>query len=307
MKKSVYIFLLFLFSTAAHAQSPGDSATFEPQYKRGINYTLKTRNGEIFSGFVKNETKDYVTLENRITHETIELKKSEIIRINHAKDYDSSVELLGENPHAKSYMFLSSAFEFEENKASTNSHWLLLENIDYAFTDNWAISLNTLAFYPVTIGIKCAYQISDNNYLGANIFGIGDITSGSSSSLLFGYGAQAKFTKGSSNKNITLSGGVLGLNAELFYVSPGSPFVNLVFLSGAYCKRFSKNVAFNLEGWYLPEVKTGLGGIGFKFIGDETTCWTVGCYALTNNYDNSLKLNLKTLPIPYFGVSRKFN
>lgn len=306
MQKTIYIFFLFLVSAACYGQVPADSSAFVPQYKHGIHYTIKMRQGDVYSGFVKEETKDFVVLENRMTRETVELRKSEIIRINKPGGRGEASDILGENYHAKNYLFLGSALLFEEGKATTNSHWLLLENIDYAFTDNWAITLNTLAFYPVTLGAKCVYEVSNGNYLGANIFGIGDITSGSGS-LLFGYGAQGKFTRGTSNKNLTVSAGVIGLNSDLFYTSTTNPFVNLAFVSGAYCSRFSKKVALNLEGWYIPEANIGLGGIGFKFVDDEITCWTVGCYALLNSYDNSLRLNLKTLPIPYFGVSKKFN
>jgi len=265
------------------------------------------RNGDIYTGFLREETREFVTLENRMTRETVELRKTEVVRISNPKSRNAGDDYTGENYHAKNYLFLSSVFLFEEGKAYTNSHWLLLENIDYAITDHWAISLNTLAFYPITLGAKCSYHLSDNNYIGATIFGIADITSGSNGNFLFGYAAQGKFTKGNSNKNITLSGGVIGLTSDLFYVSSPNPFVNTAFVSAAYCNRFSKKVALNIEGWYLPDLNAGLSGLGFKFVGDEITCWTVGCYAFMNSYDNSLKLNLKTLPIPYFGVSKKFN
>ena len=309
MQKIIYIAFIFFASYVGIAQTPVDSTvteSFQPQYRYGINYRLKMRSGAVYTGFLKEETKEFVTLENRATRQTVELRKSEIVNVAN-RGGDLADDLMGENPHSKNYLFSSSAFLFNEGKASTNSHWLLLENIDYAFTDNFAISLNTLAFYPFTLGAKCAFQLSDNNYIGANVFVVGDITSGNDGNFLFGYGAMGKFTKGSSNKNITLSGGVLGLNSDLFYLSPRGPFVNLGFVSAAYCNRFCNKVALNLEGWYMPEINIGLGGIGFKFVGDDVTCWTLGCYTLMNSYDNSLKLNLKTIPIPYFGVSKNFN
>ena len=182
-----------------------------------------------------------------------------------------------------------------------------LENIDYAFTENWAININTLAFYPYTIGIKCAYQVSDQNYIGANIFAVGNFSSGNNGSFLWGYGAYGKFTRGTSNNNFTVSGGVLGVNSEFFYTGTTAPFVNIGFVSAAYCNRFSKRVALNLEGWFLPEISAGLGGIGIKLIADESTCWTFGCFSVLNTYDNSLKLNVKTIPLPYVGVSRRFD
>jgi len=306
LKKISFILFIFL-SEVLFSQAPADSLDFKPVYRHGIHYTFKMRNGDIYSGYVKDESRDFVVLENRMTHETVEIRKSEIIVRGQPKSRNPENEILGENYHAKNYMLLSSAFLFDAKKASTNSHWLILENIEYAFSEHWAISLNTLAFYPISIGAKCNYQIGEDNYVGASVFVVGDILSGGGSSLLFGYGAQAKFTKGISNKNFTLSGGLLGLNSELFYTSSASPFLNMPFVSAAYCNRFSKSIALNFEGWYLPDLNAGLAGVGIKFVGDESICWTLGCYALLNGADNTLKVNLKTLPIPYFGVARKFN
>lgn len=268
---------------------------------------METTSGSIYKGFVTKETKDFVTLENRITNETVELRKNSILRVSSSKSRDLSNDLMGENYHARNYMLSRTAFPFEANKTSSTSHWLLLENINYAFNENMAISVTTLIFYPVSVGFKCSFPMNDNNYIGGSLFGVGDILSGAGGSLLFGYGAQGHFTKGNSNKNITLSGGVLGLNNDFFYTSQGASFVNLSFFSAAYCNRFTKKVALNLEAWYLPEVRAGLGGFAFKFVGDEITCWTVGCYAFMNTYDNSLRLNLKALPLPYFGISKRFN
>jgi hypothetical protein len=307
LKRIYYIVLFFIINSFCFAQQSTDTTYFEPTFKPEINYTVKTNYGSLHTGYLKSESEEYVVLENRITHKTVELRKKDIVNIQINRRRDISNEILGENLHAKNYLFLSTAFLFEEGNASTNSHWLLLENIDYAFNEHWALNLNTLAFYPFTLGVKCAYLLSDDNYLGGSVFGVGDVTSGGSSTPIFGYGVQAKFTKGGTNKNVTVAGGLIGLNANLFYTTTNKTFVNMPFVSAAYCNRFSKNVALNLEAWYLPEEAIGLGGLGFKFVGNEYTCWTVGCYTLLNKYENSLKLNTKVIPIPYFGVSRNFN
>ncbi|PBQ33038.1 hypothetical protein CNR22_15050 [Sphingobacteriaceae bacterium] len=311
----VILFLIF-FSGLLRSQTQADSTlatldtteeVFKPKYRHGVHYRFKMRNGDVYSGYVKEETKDFVKIENRMTHETVELRKSEITVRNQPRTRDVISDEMGENDHARNYMLMNSALLFEESKASTNSHWLILENLEYSFTENWAANINTLAFYPFSLGVKCAYQVGDNNYIGGNAFVVGDIFSGSSSSLLFGYGGQARITRGTSNRNFTFSGGLLGLKSELFYTSSPAPYVNMAFVSAAYCNRLSKNVALNFEGWYLPDLSVGLAGAGVKFVGDPNYCWTVGCFALLNGYDNTVKLNFRTLPIPYFGVSRKFN
>jgi len=50
-----------------------------------------------------------------------------------------------------------------------------------------------------------------------------------------------------------------------------------------------------------------IGGLGIKLVGDERYSWTFGCYSFIDNTDNTFKLNLKTVPIPYIGIGRKFN
>ncbi|WP_317898399.1 hypothetical protein [Aurantibacillus circumpalustris] len=307
MKHYFFIAFILFLGALAHGQTTADSSSFVPQYDTETNYTLKTKSGSIHTGQVIRETSEFVVLKNKITHRTVEIRKSEIIQNNKSAGRDLSNETMGENLHARNYMFLSSAFLFDEGKVSTNSHWLLLENINYAFNKHWAITLNTVAFYPISLGLNFAYEITEDNYIGGSVFGIGDITSGGNSSALFGYGAQGKFTHGNSNKNLTFSGGVIGLNSDLFYRNSTSAFVNMAFISAAYCSRFKKNVALNIEGWYLPELTSGFGGIGFKFIGNEVICWTVGCYALINNSNNRVNLDLRAIPVPYFSMSRKFN
>lgn len=307
MNSCFHIFCLLLLSYFYSAQTAGD-ATYTPvQFKLGVAYSIKTNNGESYQGFVQEESKEFVTLINRMTQTSVQLRKSTIVRVTRLKNYSLNSELTGENVHAKNYMFSSSAFLFEGRKLRTTSHWLLLENINYALSDNWAVNLNTLAFYPLSLGVSYAHKIDYYNHAGASVFGIGNITSVKLGSVLFGYGGLVKYTQGDSNNNLTLSTGILGLSSDLFYITTTQLFVNTTFVSAAYCNRFSKKSALNIEAWYLPDVSMGLCGAGLKFTGNEYICWTVGCYALMSNQNNSLKLNLRTLPIPYIGISRRFD
>ncbi len=306
-KITVIVFLLFSALTGI-SQVSEDSLFFQKRYKPDLKYSIKTVEGRSYTGYIVKETRDSITVETDTKKEQVVLAKNLIARVSLQKtNRVPAKEPMGENPHALNYLLLNSAMLFEEGKARTNSHWLLLESIDYAFTENWGLCLNTIAFYPTTLGVKCAYQMGDAGYVGGHVFGIANITSNNSSSAFWGYGALAKYTRGNSNKNFTIAGGLLGINSDFFYTSTSAPFINTAFVSAAYCNRFRERVAFNLEGWFLPSINAGIAGFGFKFVGNEYICWTLGCYGLMNTYDSSLKLNLKTLPIPYFGVARRFN
>lgn len=304
-------FLLILFSLCSWqliGQQATDSSYFEPAYRHGVKYIFKTSAGTIFKGFVRDETAEFVTVENRDVHETYELKRKEIVYAKPYTDAQTYTDLvLGENYHAGNYMLAQSAFLFREGRVASTSHLFLLDNVEYAFSENWAITANTLAFfYPISIGVKCAYAIDDMNYAGGNIFGIG-IRGSNNGSGLYGYGVLGKYTRGTSNNNFTLFGGVIGLNSDILFNRATNIFVNTAFMGGAYCKRLSQRVALNVEGWYLPEITTGMAGIGIKLVGNEVTCWTFGCYTFLSNYNNNVQVNLRTLPLPYFGITRNFN
>jgi hypothetical protein len=285
-----------------------DTLYFEPQYRHGIRYIITSTAGEEYVGFVKEETAHAVVLENRQTHEATTINRNAISSARVFSDRAYADRIMGENNHANSYLLTPSAFPFEEGCVTSRSHWLIIENFDYAITDNWAIDVGAVTFYPVSIGVKCAYKVGPGQYLGGNIFGLGNITGNKTANkLMMGYGGAARFTTGTSNKNITFAAGVLGLSSDIFHIAGAPGYMNTTFGSFSFCNRFSRKAALNIECWYLPETRSGLGGIGVKFVEDQSTCWTLGCFTFLNASENALKINLKTIPIPYFGLSRKFH
>jgi hypothetical protein len=284
-----------------------DTTTFKFNYKHGLKYVIKTKSGVVFIGFVVGETTNFLNLENRSLHESSEIRKSEIISMKLFSDRQSyEADVLGENYHAQNYLLASSTFLFDEGKVNSHNHWFLLENLDYAFTKNWAVAVNSLAFYPISLGVKFAYQVGDMNYLGGNVFGFGNIWPSNAGVALWGYGASGKFTRGTSNRNFTIAGGLLGLNSDVFYKQSNLPFNNVLFTNAAYCNRLSARVAINIEAWWFPKTQSGFCGLGFKFVKYNSSCWSFGCYGILNNFNNKVTLNLRALPIPYFGLTQKF-
>lgn len=301
--------VLVIFAFNLFSQRGSDTGLVKPNYKQGVNYKFKTSAGTTHYGFVVFEDEKFVLVENKKTMERIELRKSEIISaevLPVVRNYNSEEE---DNPHAGNYLFTSSAFLFEEGRGVSTAHWFVFENIEYAFTDNWALTANSFAFYPISIGSKCAFKLSDYDHIGASAFAMGNPLgrNNSNNSLFWCYSALIKYTRGNTNKNFTLSTGILGLNSDFTGNVTSKPFVNLLFASGAYCNRFSKNWAVNVEGWYFPEAITAIGGLGLKYIADDRNCWSFGCFTFFENTGRTPSLNYKTIPIPYIGVSRKFN
>jgi hypothetical protein len=302
MKRFLAIAII-LFSVF-HAGSQSDTTGWHPQFRNGMNYVVTTSSGTLYRGIVVNEQQNLVTLEDRVTHERWQVMKSDVVSARIVRTRERLPDAFGENPHAGSYLLSDAAFPFDEG-ANTQSHWFVLENTDITITENWAVTVNSLAFYPFTIGAKCAFQVGEYNYIGASAFGIANIGA-SNQPFFIGYGGIGRFTRGTENNNFSVSGGVVGLNANLFAGVSPFDYVNFGFVSGAYCNRFSERLALNLETWYLPEGQIGLGGAGLKLIEDEHTCWNFGCFAFFSNSAAGIQLQSRTVPIPYFGLNRKF-
>ncbi|MBL7932199.1 MAG: hypothetical protein JNL60_09860 [Bacteroidia bacterium] len=308
MKRNLFITLMLLYSVLLFSQVARDSVYFKPQYRIGQNYSVLTSQGDVYTGYVSEETAEFITLKNRATQEKYELRKNAIVDRKILREAPPMSDLLSfsTNPQPRYYMLSENALLFDAHSLHMNSHWLLMEKFDYAFTKNVGICMSALAFYPYSLGVKAAFQLQKNDYIGGSIFGVGDITSKQQSSWFLGYGALARYTKGNENRNINVSAGFVGINNSFFLTYKSRPYVNMMVLNAGLTNRFRESLAFNAEAWYLPALNIGLGGIALKFMSDEYSCWTLGCFAFLNGKNDGVKLDMKSLPLPYFGVSRKF-
>lgn len=279
----------------------------KPEFRKDVAYIVKTNLDITYVGFITEETEFYIRLEDRRTREIYEIRRGEIKSIKIFYDKKVYVDMNGENSHARNYMFASSAFLFDAETITSTYHWFALENIDYAITENFAVTAGSLFFYPVSIGAKCALKIDENNYLGGNVFGVANISANSGNTIFMGYGGIAKFTRGTSNQNFTIAGGMLGISSDALFSTPQKvPYYNFYFSNVSYCSRLNEHVALSLEGWYLPQAQLGFAGAGIKLVKNEDYCWTFGCYSVLNLLNNNVTLNFKALPIPYIGMSQKF-
>lgn len=291
-------------------QASADTVIFRPQYKIGHNYSLFTSQGILYTGYVVEETLEFVTLQNRATREKHEVRKSTVVEARILREAPPLAEVLNyaRHPQPRYYLLSENALLFDERTLYLNSHWLLMEKFDYAFTKNIDVCMSTLAFYPYSLGLKTSFQLQKNDYVGAAVFGVGDVVSSSKNESWFmGYGALARYTKGNENRNINLSAGWVGINSNFFNFYRSQAYTHFMLLNAGLSTRFRENLAFTSEAWYIPALDVGLGGIALKLMSDEYNCWTLGCFAFINGNVDGIKLNVKSLPLPYFGVSRKFN
>jgi hypothetical protein len=303
MMRRIFLIIVFAFATGVAAQS--DTASRIQVLKKGIRYKVTTVNDITYEGFVASQDSEFVVIEDRLADERWELRKKAIVRVERPGVREIVLDALGDNPHGESYVLLSSAFPFRKHSVSTTGHWFLLGSSEYALHRNWAVTANSIGFMPVTLGIRSVFRLTKLNHIGFGTFIAGSIQDRLGLFFL-GYGGSARFTHGNSNRNLTLLAGVAGLSSDLFprLATPG--YVNMTYLGGAYCNRFRKYAAFNIEGWYLPDNGLGIAGGAFKLFQDEHTCWTLGCFAFFNNSFTGLRFQTTTLPVPYFGIKRRF-
>lgn len=304
-KKVILIVSLIFCFIICKAQN---DSTFKPLYLKDVNYVVTTKIDIKYIGFIDEETEYSITLINRNTNVKTQIFKSEIKTIkplSTIKRGSKSVEFYEPNDHCDYYILAPSGFLYEPQTVTTTYHWGAIENFNIPLNENVAITANALFIYPYSLGIKCAFKVSENGYLGGNIFGMGNILGQKPSDYFLGYGAKINFTQGTTNNNFTLAGGVLGLNGTIF-TNTTQDYLNLYYANFGYCSRISNMLTINGEVWYFPESQTAFGGLGLKLVNDKESSWTFGCYTILNNFNNSFKLNLKTILIPYIGYSQSF-
>jgi len=308
LKRFLIYTLCICYSFKFSAQKSTDSLSFAPEYKQNKKYIFKTNYGSVFVGYVVKETKDNITIEKNNPHEFINLKKSEI---DNVKKYSNSKKIKSEEADGveveqptNNYLFSSSAFLFQKQKITTNSHYFLIEKIDYAFNKNWAVTSTCFGILPISLGFKCVYQLNKKNYLGFNAeYSFGSLFSNTPGNSVMGYVSSFKYSNGNIDNNFTLSAGLAGLRSDGFIKNTNSSFSNLAYVNAAYFKKFITRFAFTAETWYFPEVNTGLIGLGIKSINNQGITWTYGCFVFTNSISNVLET---TTPLPYIGILRIF-
>jgi hypothetical protein len=306
--QKIVVILIFLFAGFTISKAQTDSV-YVPKYSKDVVYKIVTNTDLKYSGYIIEENSYGITIKDSKTQLKIFLYNSEISSITPVSNTyrrRENIQLFEENEHCDTYMLSSSSFLFEPGEISSSYHWGVLNSITFPIDSNWAITANTLFIYPFTVGVKCAYRVAANAYLGGTVFGMGNIGAQNSSEYFLGYGAKANFTKGNSNVNYTISGGVLGINFPALSANSADPFLNLYFGSFSYCNRFSRLFALNTELWYFPEAQSGFLGLALKLVNNEYYSWTFGCFGLLSNLNTGININSKALPIPYIGYSQKF-
>jgi hypothetical protein len=293
--------ILLIISAAIHAQQ--DSTYFIPKYKKGRVYTVVTSVGTKYSGFLRDETKDYIVIEERKTGTTHELRKDQIVSMRAESDSRVYKSLLGEYYFADNYMLSGSSIMYDKPDISTRYHWFFLDNINIKIDKHWDVSVNTLAIYPTSLGFRYACQLAPDTYLGFSGSFVGNVSHQYVSNYFLGYIGAARISRGNPDRHFSISAGILGVNSEILNMQTKYQFVNIPFGSLAVSQRMSENWTLCGEGFYFPQVQAGFAGIGAKLTNGEHTAWTFGCYTYVSLLNNQFRAGQKIVPIPYISYA----
>lgn len=307
------VFALFFPGLLLTLKGQTDSLNVFPKTEKHKLYKVKTKEGTSYTGYILQNDSTGLKVENRNTQQVYTLNQNAVESIEEVRKKSPKLtELYGENPHHHFYILGQSALPLRSQEVDAHYHWLSAEHAEYAFNENWALTINSLLFAPLSLGVKCHYPINDDLHAGINVFGTGNLFSAAATgnSSFFGLFAMGKLTKGYSNQNITLSGGITRLflsNTIGGLWTQGSNAGILYFASVSGFNRFSAKTGLVGEAWYFPQLQASLSGAGIKLIGNESTSWTFGYYALYFGKDlNFTNLKGRVLPIPYIGYSTRF-
>jgi hypothetical protein len=293
--------ILFIISAAIHAQQ--DSSYFIPKYRKGLMYTVVTRVGTKYTGFLRDETKDYVVIEDKKDGQTHELRKDQIVSMRAESDSHVYKSLLSEYYFADNYMFSGSSIMYDKPDISLRYHWFFLDNINVKINRHWDISVNSIAIYPTSLGFKYACEIAPDTYFGFTGSLVGNVSHYYVSNYILGYYGAARISSGNPNRHFSISAGLLGVNNELLGMQTKDQFVNIPFGSIAVSERMGEKWTLCGEGFYFPQVQAGFAGAGVKFTHDRHTAWTFGCYTYVSLLNNQFSPGQKVVPIPYIGYA----
>ncbi len=317
LKNFHYLILIFLSLCFFNgkAQDTLSNGPFTPQFELGKYYQISMVYGSEYRGEVVEETKlAFVLLDKRsnLRHRLYKSDIKEVKPIN--AQIKNNIARFDDDYYSNYYMLVENALPYEEGSVSATCHYFI-ENVNYALSENWCLSMNVLLFLPSSIGVKCSYEIQKDLYFGANIYVWAlptNNTVGAYSIPLMGAGARV--TKGDNNTNFTLGAGVMAIKNfdQVHTAMQQYDYTPVYYLNFAYTSRFAKHAAWNIENFLFPQafsnprgsVNLNLTGLSLKWIRNENIQWNFGCYGMYLGDLTKLNTNSKIIPIPYLSYTQ---
>jgi hypothetical protein len=320
-----FVLLLSLLVHASFAQSDTTKTGKEKAWwKKGKPYVIVTNDGTEYVGEIVGDNDREVLILTKTMGKLYipkySIKKIELLEKNNFENG----EFIDENNHRNYYMTATNALPFKKGEMRMTMYYIFGFSGNYSINENVSLGLHsTIIGAPMAVSLKTSFLVSDNNYVGTDVY-LGSLTYIKKSSYIGSIAV--KYTKGDERTNLTLMGGI-GFASILqyhyvpsgYYSGSSQPFHendNTYFVNASFFHRMTKKAGFAAEGWIVPKSRFGLVGLGFRTFRKKDVSWTFGFYNLiyqskqpyyTNGYSYGQSSTPVTsfVPIPYFGANFK--
>lgn len=298
-------------NTLQPAKDTSNKTSFVPQFEKGKYYEITMVYGTKYRCEVNEEAQTTIELRDKRTNTKHTLLKSEIKEVKTVNARALPASRFDDDYYSNFYMLSENALPFKEGCMSSTTHYFV-QNYNYSFNEHWGVSVNAFFLLPISVGVKCSYEISKDLYVGANayVFAVPVDSGGYQVPLI---GGIARVTKGDNNKNFTLGiGGAMVKDDDVHRAARKSDYAKIYYLNFGFANRFAKRWIFNIENFLFPQAFTSprgsinlnLTGISFKWASGHNTHWNFGCYGLYLGDLTKLNTNSTVIPLPYISFAR---
>lgn len=232
---------------------------------------------------IAQEDEDYV-LKNKNSRKSIR-------QLTDKKDiYDIS------NPDYTSYFISPTAFTITKRDFRLASNDIMFFKVTYGLTDHTNISINTSLFGSLIGSIKQSIDIDENQKLAFSA-SLGDFTASLKDTNILFTGADACFTLGDHQNNISFGTGFYYIKSSIDIFNDRRELYAHVISFGLQ-NQITKKTYFMVDGYYFTNYSIFTAALGFKFIIRTRYNLNVGVMPILWNDIRSSRYDIKPTMIP---------
>ncbi len=276
---------------------------------------IKLTDGSAYKGYIERQTDSIIYLKGS-SGVLIQIPKKKVAEIDFIKEKGQLDSINYTHLHSrysvgrKYYVTTSNAFLFKKKEIYLSSSYLLLYQINYAFSHHFSLGISTsIIGAPLGIKAKSSFEIGHKLFLGLEGVAGSMMYLGPKS---YGTGGVLKITWGDENKNYTFFAGYM--DAEYWVASRrgrrGRPPIHADYylryssLFGGMAASFpiSQRTSFTAEAFAFPSVAIYTASAAIRTMGWQKLSFVFGIQMIGNA---SLNVN-RAFTLPYVGFSAGF-
>lgn len=200
------------------------------------------------------------------------------------------------NPDYTSYFISPTAYTLTKRDFRLASNDIMFFKGTYGLTDHTNISINTSLFGSLIGSIKQSIDIDENQKLAFSA-SIGDFTASIKDTNILFTGADACFTLGNHQNNISIGTGFYYIKSSIDIFNDRKEFYAHVISFGLQ-NQIKKKIYVMVDGYYFTNYSILTAALGFKFIIRTRYNLNVGVMPILWNDIRSSRYDIKPTMIP---------